>query len=162
MKQIQATIIGYNDEPATVFAGYDEETRVLVIGAKVKFRAERRAGCMVVTNDTNIVRDEVFSEDHLRAAIAAFYTLRNGVAADGGSTRLTFADRAMSANPESAIEKDGVTETGVKFRISEGVTNAQMAVLAACLHATRSDVIERTVSFAEQLARLSSGGIMTI
>lgn len=162
MKRIQATFIGYGGDPCTVFSVYDEESRVLIIGTKVKYRVDRHEECVVITNDSHISRDELFDDEKFRDAIKAFFILRNGIAEDGGSARIAFSDKAANANPESAIEKDGVTETGAKFRIAEGVTCAQVAVLATCLHAIKSETIERAVSFAEQLARLSSGGILTI
>lgn len=162
MKKIQATFIGYGGDPCTVFSAYDSDTRVLVVGVKAKYRTERREGNVVITNDAGLSRDELFSEDKLKLSIDAFFALRNGIAADGGSSRITFADKAVSANPENAIEKDGVNDSGTKFRIAEGVTCAQMAVLATCLHAMKSDVIERAVTMAEQLDRLSRGQIFTV
>lgn len=162
MKQIQATFIGYGGDPCTVYSAYDDETRVLVVAVSSRYVTERRGKSLVITNNRDIARDELFTEDKLKQAIDAFFILSKGVASDGASSRLTFSERAVNANPENSLEKDGITESGSKYRIAEGVTCAQMAVLATCLHAVKSETIARTVTFAEQLARLSRGGIMTI
>lgn len=162
MIQIQATIVGYGGKACSLFSVFDPESRVLVFGAEVEYRATRRDGCVVLTNDPEIPRDALFSDADLRSAIAAFFSLKSGVASDGKSSRLAFSDRAARANPEQSIEKDGIDAGGPRFRIAEGVTCGQIAALATCLHATRVDTVERTVKMAESFRFLTLGGILTI
>ena len=69
---------------------------------------------------------------------------------------------AARANPEQAIERDGIDTSGPKYRVAEGISCGQIAALATCLHATRSDTVERTVKLAESFRHLLGGGIMTI
>ena len=107
MIQIQATFTGYGGRPCSLFSAYDPDARVLVVGAEADYRTERRAGCIVLTNDQDIPRDELFTDSDLMRAISAFYSLKAGIAADGKSSRIAFADRAARANPDQAIEKDG-------------------------------------------------------
>jgi hypothetical protein len=160
--QIQATFTGYGGRPCSLFSVYDPDARVLAVGAEADYRIERREGCIVLTNVPDIVRDALFTDDDLMPAIAAFYSLKAGVAADGKSSRLVFGDRAARANPEQSIERDGFDVNGPKYRVSDGITCSQIAALATCLHATSCDTVERVVDFAEELRVLLSGGIVTI
>jgi hypothetical protein len=73
-----------------------------------------------------------------------------------------FGDRANRANPGPAIEQDGIEPSGPKYRINAGVTCAQVATLATCLYAVRSDAVERAVQMVESFRHLASGGILTI
>ena len=114
MIQIQATFTGYGGRPCSLFSAYDPDARVLVVGAEADYRTERRPGCIVLTNDQDIPRDELFSDSDLMRAISAFYSLKAGIAADGKSSRIAFADRAARANPDQAIEKDGIDAGGPK------------------------------------------------
>lgn len=162
MIQIQATFTGYGGQPCSLFSAYDPETRVLVVSAEAAYRAERRDGCTVLTNVPDISRDKLFTDADLLPSITAFHALKNGVAGDGVAARLVFGNRANRANPGSAIEQDGIETSGPKYRINAGVTCAQVAALATCLYAVRSDTVERTVQMAEAFRRLAGGGILTI
>lgn len=162
MIQIQATFTGYGGKPCSLFSAYDTDSRVLVVGAEADYRTERRDGCIVLTNVPDITRDSLFTDADLAQAISAFYSMKGGVAADGKSQRLAFADRATRANPENSIERDGIEASGPKYRIAEGVTCGQIAALATCLYAMRSDTVERTVKMAESFRHLAMGGILTI
>ena len=52
----------------------------------------------------------------------------------------------MRANPESGIERDGVDANGARYRVSDAITNLQMAALATCLQAINSDQVDITLS----------------
>jgi len=160
--QIQATITGYAGVPCTLFSAYDPDTRILVIGVEADYRTERRDGCIVLTNDPDLPRDKLFTDADLLPAIAAFHALKNGLAADGKAARVEFAARAARAHPEQSIERDGIDVNGPKYRVSPTVTCGQIAALATCLYAIKSDTVARTVDMVESLRRLLSGDIVTI
>ena len=162
MIQIQANFIGYSGKPCSLFSAYNDKTQILVVAAEAGYRAARREGCMVITNNHSSNWDGFFDDDNIQDAIKAFYALKGGVAEDGKSARLAFTDRAARANPDSAIERDGVDMHGTRYRVSDGVTCMQMAALATCHYAARADTIERTVVFADTLARLGRGEIVTV
>lgn len=162
MIDIQATIKGYGGKACTLFSAYDQEKKILVLSVEADYRTERRAGCMVLTNDTEVSRDVLFKVDDLMCAISAFYSLKSSVAADGRSPRMHFAERAKRASPESSIEKDGLDASGPRYRIAEGVTCGQIAVLATCLYVQKSDAISRAVETADSFRVLARGGILTI
>lgn len=162
MIQIQATFVGYGGRPCSLFSAYDTDSRVLVISTEVEYRSARREGAVVITNDTTVPRDQLFDDSCLIEAIRAYYSLKSGMAADGKSLRLVFGDRAARANPDAAIERDGMDERGPRFRVSDSVTCAQIAALATCRYATKAEAISRTVDMASELNRLLSGHILTI
>lgn len=162
MIQMQATIAGYGGGATTLFSAYDQKARVLVIARDAGYREERRPGCVLLTNVDGIPCDSRVSDDELREAIAAYYALRNGVAADGKSSRLVFDPSVMRASPEAVIERDGINDNGPKYRVADGITCAQMAVLATCQHALRADDVQRVVSLAKRFERIALGEVLTI
>ena len=162
MIQIQATFTGYSGRACTLFSAFDSKAKVLIIGAEVDYWTRRKGDGIVITNDPDIPRDSLFADSDLRSAIAAFFSLKSGFAADGKSPRIAFSERAARANPDQSIEKDGIDAGGPRFRVAEGVTCGQIAALATCLYAVRSDSIERAVSMAESFKFLACGGIITI
>ena len=161
MIKIQATISGYSGKACTLFSAYDSDNRRLAIHSEANYRAERTDGCAVITNDSFIDRDTLFSSDNLGDSIEAFSVLKNGVAADGYSPRLAISPLASRANPGSAIETDGYTEQGPKYKIMDGITCAQVAALCTCWYACRLGVIEQTVGMADILKRLLRGEAVT-
>lgn len=162
MIKIQATFIGYGGRPCSLFSALDPDTDVLVIASEADYRTQRRDECIVITNNPDIPRDSLFTEDNIKDAISAFYALKAGVAVDGKSSRLVFSDKAIRANPEQSIEKDGIDENGVKFRVSESISCGQMSALATCLYAMKAGKVERTVQLMEEFSILAGGGIITI
>ena len=160
---IQATFSGYGGLPCTLFSAYDQERRILVIAKEAKFRSDRHEKCVVITNDPDIPRDTFFADDDMKPAISAFYSLLHGVSTDNRTARLTYADSVQRANPEGSIERDGIDASGPRYRISDSVTCLQVAALATCLYAYRSDSVEQSVVMAEKLAAIMmGGGILTI
>lgn len=163
---IQTTIVGYSGKPCSLFSVYDNDSKVLVISVEADYRRERRQDCMIITNDTEIERDGLFSEEELKASISAFFNMQAGVAIDGKSNRLVFSDKAARANPAQSIEKDGMDASGQRFRISESITCAQIAALATCWYAnTRYGSVEKALDMADSinaLEQLHYGGIWTI
>ncbi|CAN5296384.1 hypothetical protein BH10PSE16_BH10PSE16_00920 [soil metagenome] len=162
MIQIQATFKGYSGKACSLFSAYDLDKKVLIVGAESDYRTDRRAGCIVLTNDLEVSREVLFKDEDLIPAIAAFYTLKSSVAADGASPRMHFAERAKRASPESAIEKDGLDANGPRFRIAEGVTCGQVAALATCLYVIHSSTVDRAIELASSFRVLARGGILTI
>lgn len=151
MRQIQATFVGYGGKPRTIFSAYDEDADVLVIGAEADYRRERRDGCIVLSNDKSIQWDDWFGPDEMQAGINAFFELKHGLAADAKSPRIVFSDRAIRANPEQSIERDGFDETGPRYRVSDGVTCAQVAVLATCIYALKVRAINDSMDMMTEL-----------
>jgi hypothetical protein len=163
---IQATIVGYSGKACTLFSVYEPDSQILTIAVESAFRRDRRDDCMVITNNPDIERDGLFTEDDLSDAIGAFFQMQGGVAIDGNSTRLQFLDKAQRANPGSKIEKDGIDASGQKYRIAEDIACAQVAALATCWYAnSRAGAVQNVLSMADSLndlERILKGGILTI
>ncbi|SEN72092.1 hypothetical protein [Nitrosomonas marina] len=156
--KIQSTFSGYGGGACTLFSLYDTDTNVLAIGVQAEFRKERRKDCIVITNDPDIDRDRLFTDDDIKAAISAFYALQQGVASNGKGSRLGFSETAARSNPTSSIEKDGIDVNGPRYRISENVTCGQMAALATCLHAIKAGKVDQMLGMADELSMLMMGG----
>ena len=152
--KIQATIVGFHGNPCTLFSLFDTQKKVLAVAKEIPYRADRAQGCVVVTNDSTIARDQLFTDDELKAAIGAYYELKSGLSSDNSSSRLNFADGVTRNNPDSAIERDGIDANGQKYRVSETITCGQMAVLATCLFAVKADSIQRSVDMADELTTM--------
>lgn len=162
MIQIQATFKGYSGKACSLFSAYDLDKKVLIVGVESDYRTDRRAGCIVLTNDLEVSREVLFKDEDLIPAIAAFYTLKSSVAADGSSPRMHFAERAKRASPESAIEKDGLDSNGPRFRIAEGVSCGQIAALATCLYVLSAGTVARAIDWSASFRVLARGGILSI
>lgn len=162
----QATIAGYSGKPCTLFSAYDDDSSILVISVEADYRRERREGCMVITNDPDIERDLLVSEDNLRDAIEAYFSLAQGVALDGKSSKLAFMDKAQRANPANSIEKDGMDSSGQKYRISENISCAQIAALATCWYfSSRFSTVQKMLNMADDILNMERDhwhGIITI
>lgn len=162
MIQIQATFKGYGGKACSLFSAFDPDKKVLIVGAESDYRSDRRHGCVVLTNDLEISREVLFKDSDLITAIAAFFTLKSSLAADGSSPRMHFAERAKRANPESAIDKDGLDASGMRFKIAEGVTCGQVAALATCLYVMSAGTVNRAIEIASSFRVLARGGILTV
>jgi len=162
MIKIQATFAGYSGKPCTLFSAYDKKARVLAVTFEKDYRTERSDGCIVLTNLPDLPRDTLFTDADLLPAIAAFQSLKNGVAADGKSARLNFDDSVNRANPEQSIEYDGMDASGPRYRVASSISCGQIAALATCLYASRCETIASAVTMADSLRRILSGDIVTI
>lgn len=161
MIQIQANISGYSGRPSTVYAAMDEGVGIVAIVAATE-AASRRNDCFLIANDARADRDSLFSDSDLREAISAYYWLRGQMAPDGRSACLQFGDRAVKADPSSAIEKDGVDIHGPMYRISADASNAQIAALAICGYAARHGAVSDALDMCDELLDLLSGSVVTI
>lgn len=137
MIPIQATISGYGGKAATLYSAYAEDTGILVVSRESEFRRFRHRDCLLITNETSLERDSLFSTEDIADAIVAYYALLSGIATDDKSPRLVISDMAQRANPDPVIEKDGADTRGPKYRVSDGITCLQMAALATCWYAYR-------------------------
>lgn len=165
MIQIQATAIGYGGKPRTLFSAYDELARVLVLSVEADYRIERRPGCVVLTNESrrDMPRERLYTQDDIKDAIDAFFSLQQGVASDGRSPRLVVSEKAARANPLHSIEKDGMGDSGIRYRVSDSITCAQIAALITCHYAVRASGIGETVNSAESfVTMLRTGRIVSI
>ena len=166
MIKIQCSIVGYGNKPETLFSAYDEKNNILIVSTIAgSYQRERKDDCLVITNDTSIDRDSLFTEKDIKEAIQAFFIMNGGVSSDGKSPRLVFNDKAVRANPQSSIEKDGIDESGMKYRINESITSSQVAALATCLYCcNKASAVIAALDMFDELndIELEVGDILTI
>lgn len=167
MIPLQANISGYSGRPTSVFGAMDEDSGILVIAAAVD-QLPRREGCMLVSSDARADHDGLFRYEDLRDGIGAYAVLKERVASDGQSLCLRFSDKAMRAEPASAIELDGIDVSGPLYRVAPEASNAQIGTLALCRQARRYEVAENVVDLAatmnfelRKIDRLLKGQVVT-
>lgn len=147
---MRINIAGYADRPASVFAAYDPNSDVLAIARLAKeYEGGPRDGFLKITNQQrDDAYDAIYTEEETRDSILAFFDMENlGL--------LTLKGDALRINPANKIERDGMDESGLKFRFAPDISNAQVAVLAAALYGDRQRKIAQTASFAEQMRILT-------
>jgi hypothetical protein len=164
MLLIQSTFTGYQGKPCSIFSAYDAESGILVVSAETDFRRKRRKGCAVITNDAQLQeRDSLFTDGDISEAIGVYYALRGGRAADDSSARLVFKDAVQRHDPSGAIERDGITESGPKYRILDAISCGQMAVLASCWYVeTFGQTVDKVLNAADLLIRIQRGEVVSI
>lgn len=163
MKQkIQANIKGFHGKPNSVFGALDLDTGILVI-SKISLKPLPRVkDCLLITNDSKEDHDSVFDEKELNQAINAYYKLKGSVATDGVTSCLAFSDKARGADLGTGIEIDGVGNKGMEYRISQSITNSQVAVLAMCAYADKQRSIGEAVEMVDTIDMLMKGHWMVI
>lgn len=144
---MRINIAGFSGQPATLFGAYDPATDVLAIVRIAKeYEGGARDGFLKITNQS---RDEsydaLYTEEEIRDSIVAFFDLDSirllNLKGDGGR-----------CNPANKIERDGMDAGGLKFRFAPDITNQQVGVLAACLHASRQRTISKMADFADDVS----------
>lgn len=127
---MRVNIVGYAGAPATLFCAFDSETDTLaVIKESPEYEAGPRDGFLKISSqDRDLSHDALFTEADTRSAINAFFELE-------ALKLISISPGVQRCNPANKIERDGMDEGGMKYRISPDITNAQVAVLAAAHYA---------------------------
>lgn len=134
----------YGGQPLSLFAMFDPSTEVLAIVQERPYEVAARDGFLrITTRPSDPVHDAVFSEDEVSDAVAAYFDLSSmGLVQLGDLARL---------NPKSKIEQDGMTETGIRYRLAADIANGQVAVLIAALFAVRQRQVATASDFMAEL-----------
>ena len=127
--KMRVNVAGYKGAPTSLFAAYDPQTDILLVARESPYEGGEREGFLKITNQTrDVAHDAVFTEDDTRAAITAYFEL-------DALRLLTLGQAVQRCSPESKIERDGMDEHGMKYRIHPDISNAQVAVLFASFYA---------------------------
>lgn len=146
--KIQATIGGYGgvgSEPITLAALRDPVTGVLAIAKKINMREKADAGYSFVTNMRLASYDCLFREEDITEAIRLY---RESEA----NATLVLSDETARYRPR--IEVDGMNESGQKFRLSNDMSNGEVAVLALVHFAERQRIINQTTDLTARISSL--------
>lgn len=111
-------------EPVSILCVLDEGTGVLVVGKSVKFTESRVEGFSLITNLELDERDFLFTNDHLREAIADYF-------ARSGQGLIDISDELSRFKPDNKIDLNGVDERGPKYVLAPDIGNGEVAILAA-------------------------------
>ncbi len=160
--KLQANIQGYLGRPASLFGMFDTETGVLVIATAASKKLAPKDDCIFITNQLKTEHDFFIDESKLLDSISSYYRLKNGVAEDGQTSLLRFSAKAGNADPVSSIEVDGVSKSGMDYRIARDISNVQIATLAMCLYAESISTVEDTLAMFDELDELMEGNWVTI
>ena len=158
--QLQANMALLPGRPASVFAAWQPAAGILVVAAVTDDIQPRRDGCVLIATEPRGEHDARFGYADLTTALPAYFALKGRMAEHGAC--LTFRDRALKADPASAVELDGVEVHGPVYRLSPAASNAQLGALALCWYAQKWGAMADTVVMADDLKRLLWGAVVTI
>jgi len=142
--KIRVNIAGFAGAAVSVFCAYDPATDVLLVARVAdEYEGGPRDGFLKVTNmASDSAFDDLFDNENTKEAIEAYFALE--------SMRLiTLSDKVQRFNPAAKIERDGMDESGPKYRVAPDIGCGQVAVLVASYcakqqraHAAVSDAFE--------------------
>lgn len=143
--KMRVNVAGYAGEAVTLYGAYDPSNDVLLVAKEDKYADGPRPGFLLITNqERDQAREALFTEDDFSEAINAFFEL-------DGLRLLTLSDSVKRHNPSARIERDGINESGVKYRISPDMTCGQVGVMVACLFANRQRGVRSAADFFNEL-----------
>lgn len=140
--KIRAIVQGYQGEMLCVYAAMDEQTGYMLIGKADKFDPNMNFApdLAILTNVAVLPTWTMFfKEEQLKDAIDAYHTLM--------SNELLDIDPSMQRyDPVSAIQVNGIKESGIEYRFSESVSNGHVAVLMCALFAEKQRKINSSLA----------------
>ena len=140
--KIRAIVQGYQGEMLCVYAAMDEQTGYMLIGKADKFDPNMNFApdLAILTNVAVLPTWTMFfKEEQLKESIDAYHTLM--------SNELLDIDPSMQRyDPVSAIQVNGIKESGIEYRFSESVSNGHVAVLMCALFAEKQRKINASLA----------------
>lgn len=153
--RLQARISGYSGKSVTVYATYDTELRLCIIGKIGAANASKQPGGILIADAEINDRDDVYDESDILPSITAFYDMHK-------ASEIQIRDSVMAADPRAAIEFDGIKNGSKEYRVMPTVTNAQIATLAIARHIRKSLKIEDSLSMLDGFNALLNGDSITV
>lgn len=143
---LRVNIAGFSGEPVSLYGAFDHEEDLLLVSDSKAYDPGDAPELLKISNqERDTHRDDLVSDDDLQAAIRAFFEM-------DGLKLLALSEKAARHNPSNKIERDGVDEGGVRYRISPDITCAQVAVMFACLAASRQRTVNGALAFMEEIS----------
>lgn len=138
---IRVNIAGYSGHPVSLYCAFDRASEMLLVHAAKEYDGGDAAGILKVTNqERDTHRDDLLTDEHLQDAIRAYFEM-------DGLKLLHLDEKPRAHNPANRIERDGVSESGVRYRLSPEITCGQVAVMYACLAASRQRGVSSALDF---------------
>jgi hypothetical protein len=146
---IRVNIAGYGGSPVSMFCAYDPDTDILAVSREAEYEGGQRNGFLKITNqDRDEAFDALYTEEQTKSAIGAFFEL-------DALKLLVISTKAQRCNPLNKIERDGMDEGGMKYRIAPDISNGQVAVMAASWYANTQRGVTAVREFAEEMRMLT-------
>lgn len=143
---LRINIAGFSGEPVSLYGAFDHEEDLLLVSDSKTYDPGEAPDLLKVSNqERDTHRDDLVTDDDLQAAIRAFFEM-------DGLKLLALSEKAARHNPSNKIERDGVDEGGVRYRISPDITCAQVAVMFACLAASRQRTVTGALGIMEEIS----------
>lgn len=125
--KIRINIAGYSGSPTSLYCAFDPATDVLLVARAGEYDGSIRDGFLKITNvNSDQSLDMVFDPDQTKEAIEAYFEMDS-------MRLLNMGEAVQRFNPSAQIERDGMDESGPKYRVAPGINSGQVAVLVACL-----------------------------
>lgn len=146
---LRINIAGFHGDPASLYGAFDPAEDLLLISDSKGYDGGPAPELLKISNQVNdAYRDDLVSDDDMQPAIQAFFEM-------DGLKLLALAEKARRHSPHNKIERDGVNEGGVRYRIAPDITCAQVAVMYACLAAKRQRSVSGALSIMEEITSFS-------
>lgn len=146
---MRINVAGYFGRPVSVFAAYSPGTDILLVSREGEYETAERPSFLHITNQfRDEHHDAVFTEHDLKEAIGAYFEL-------DALRLLTLGPKVQRLSPDSKIERMGVDERGMNYRIAPDINCAQMAVMVACLFANRQRHVDAAQDVADVLTAIT-------
>lgn len=129
--KIRINVAGFAGAAVSLYCAFDPSTNVLLVARSSEYDGGPREDFIKGTNNhADAAFDLVFDRDHVREAIDAYFSMES-------MRLLTLGEQVQRHNPATKIERDGMDESGPKYRVAPDIGNGHVAVLLACLVARR-------------------------
>lgn len=142
---IRVNAAGYQGEVVSMLCSFDPATDILFAMKTVPYEDGDRPGFLRVTTlDRDKSRDMLFTEDDTREAITGFFEL--------DAMRLVNLSPDLERyRPANYIEREGMDEHGMIYKIKPDITNGHFAILIACFVAKKQRQVSAISDFMQQV-----------
>lgn len=140
--KIRINVAGFEGGPCSLYCVLDTDTEMLLVGRKGGYDGTRRDGFMCVTmQGGDAAHDLVFDQDNFRDAIRAFFEMRD-------LRLMQFGSGLDGINPEHRIERAGMDEHGIVYRLGPDITSPMVAVIIAAhvAHQQRANIMAQDMA----------------
>lgn len=143
--KMRVNVAGYGGRAVSIFAAYSPATDILLVAKEGEYEASEREGFLHITNQPrDAYSDSIFTEDDMRAAIDAYFEL-------DALRLLTLGSAVQRLAPSHKIERLGVDDKGMSYRIAPDISSGQVAVMIACLFASRQRAVDMAAEMMDDI-----------
>lgn len=149
---LRVNAAGFSGDGSSLICAYSPETDMLLVSRSQNYEGGEPKGkdgkslrdqFLCLTNQqSDKIHDGVFEEEFFKDAIRAFFSRRD-------MRLINLSKDSTRFDPSNKIERDGVDQNGVRYRLADDITNPMVAVLIACYYAMKQKDVESANDFME-------------